>query len=611
MKSLRSALERVGAEIDALLVTVEAAITDTPELARLSGEARVSAENLVAYLALRNLDLRPLQQDLQGLGLSSLGRSEARVRPALRALRTVVQAALGQGEPVVDEDDPDGQALLRARAGRVLGLARGASPTRIMVTLPTEAAFDPSLVSRWLAAGTELFRINSAHDDPEIWAAMVQNVREAELELGLQTRVLFDLAGPKLRTGPLPAGPRVLRLRPPKDELGNIVRPLALRLGPPGTPLCGADVVLPATFADGVELRSGDRLRFEDTRLRRRALVVVEDDGPGLLVHLDRTAWVHTGTPLWRKGRRHRADAQPDAVIGAIAARPRGVSVRVGESLLLLRTATMGRPTERDPAGRVIAPGCIGCTLPEALRNVEPGHTIAFDDGKIRGVVEEVHADHLRVRVDHCRPGGDQIRAEKGINLPDTRIDVPALGPEDREALRFAAVHTDLVGLSFVSSPDDVADVHRALDALGAGDKPIVLKIETRRAFESVGALLLAGLTRDSVGLMIARGDLAVELGFDRLAEVQEELLWVSEAAHVPVIWATEVLDRLAREGVPSRAEVTDAAMSERAECVMLNKGPHVEDAIRLLQQIFGRMDAHQRKKTALLRPLAVARGRR
>ena len=80
----------------------------------------------------------------------------------------------------------------------------------------------------------------------------------------------------------------------------------------------------------------------------------------------------------------------------------------------------------------------------------------------------------------------------------------------------------------------------------------------------------------ERVGVMIARGDLAVECGYERLAEVQEEMLWFCEAAHIPVIWATQVLESLAKKGMPSRAEITDAAMGERAECVMLNKGPHI-----------------------------------
>ena len=110
---------------------------------------------------------------------------------------------------------------------------------------------------------------------------------------------------------------------------------------------------------------------------------------------------------------------------------------------------------------------------------------------------------------------------------------------------------------------------------------------------------------------MIARGDLAVECGYERLAEVQEEILWMCEAAHVPVIWATEVLENLAKSGTPSRAEITDAAMGERAECVMLNKGPHLADALRVLDDILRRMQEHQNKKRAMIRPLRVSAMRR
>jgi pyruvate kinase len=106
---------------------------------------------------------------------------------------------------------------------------------------------------------------------------------------------------------------------------------------------------------------------------------------------------------------------------------------------------------------------------------------------------------------------------------------------------------------------------------------------------------------------MIARGDLAVECGFERLAEVQEEILWLCEAAHVPVIWATQVLETLAKEGRPSRAEITDAAMGLRAECVMLNKGPYVLSAVRALDDILRRMHAHQAKKRSMLRALRLA----
>ena len=135
----------------------------------------------------------------------------------------------------------------------------------------------------------------------------------------------------------------------------------------------------------------------------------------------------------------------------------------------------------------------------------------------------------------------------------------------------------------------------------------IILKIESRQAFDHLPLIMMAALRHRPVGIMVARGDLAIEVGFDRLAEVQEEILWLSEAAHLPVIWATQVLETLAKTGMPSRAEVTDAAMSVRAECVMLNKGKYITDAVRFLDNVLHRMQAHQLKKRSMLRRLAVA----
>jgi pyruvate kinase len=134
-----------------------------------------------------------------------------------------------------------------------------------------------------------------------------------------------------------------------------------------------------------------------------------------------------------------------------------------------------------------------------------------------------------------------------------------------------------------------------------------VLKIETRQGFERLPNLMLAAMRQHSAGVMIARGDLAVECGFERTAEVQEEILWICEAAHMPVIWATQVLESLAKKGQPSRAEITDAAMGERAECVMLNKGPHIVEAVTALDDILRRMQAHQAKKSSRLRQLHLS----
>jgi pyruvate kinase len=173
--------------------------------------------------------------------------------------------------------------------------------------------------------------------------------------------------------------------------------------------------------------------------------------------------------------------------------------------------------------------------------------------------------------------------------------------------LAFIAAHADIVGYSFVRNETDVYELQSRLTELNGERLGIVLKIETRKAFEQLPNLLLAAMRWPCAGVMVARGDLAVECGYERMAEVQEEILWFSEAAHMPVIWATQVLDKLAKKGLPSRAEITDAAMGERAECVMLNKGPYIVEAAKVLDDILRRMQGHQSKKSSTLRQLKVA----
>ena len=112
--------------------------------------------------------------------------------------------------------------------------------------------------------------------------------------------------------------------------------------------------------------------------------------------------------------------------------------------------------------------------------------------------------------------------------------------------------------------------------ALNANDIGIILKIETQAGFKNLPGILLAAMQSYPIGVMIARGDLAIEGGWQNLAGMQEEIMSLCAAAHIPIVWATQVLETLSKKGIPSRAEITDAAMAQQAECVMLNKGPHI-----------------------------------
>jgi len=251
--------------------------------------------------------------------------------------------------------------------------------------------------------------------------------------------------------------------------------------------------------------------------------------------------------------------------------------------------------------------GLVSMSIPNIVGSIKVGDNIWFDDGKIGGIIEETFEQYATVLINKARAKGTKLKKEKGINLPDTQLELPSLTEEDMSYLPFVAKHADIVGYSFVRTAHDVKQLMDALTALNRLDIGMVLKIENKDAFNNLPDLLLTAMQWSNIGVMIARGDLAVELGVERISEVQEQILWVCEAAHVPVIWATQILENLAQTGLATRAEITDASMSVRAECVMLNKGPYIMETINTLYSILQRMESHQNKKTGTLRQLSFA----
>jgi pyruvate kinase len=389
----------------------------------------------------------------------------------------------------------------------------------------------------------------------------------------------------------------VLKLRPRRDALGNNLAPalLGLRANGSAVTIDEAPVHLGVAPRWLAGLAVADQLDFRDASGSRRHLEVLTCQPGGVLVKCEKTAYLVPQTRLKRrrKGGTVRPDRLSDFPPGdAFIALKRGSHLR-------LTSAQAGQAY----TGRSAMP-TIDCTLPQVFAQVQRGERIWFDDGRIGGVIVKVARHWLEVEITHARDGGEKLRADKGINLPDTQLDLPALTAKDLKDLAVVVTLADVVGLSFVQRASDVQALHAQLKALGAPELGVMLKIETRRSFEHLAELLFAAMAGTAAGVMIARGDLAVECGYERMAELQEEILWAAEAAHIPVIWATQVLDTQAKTGLPTRAEITDAAMGERAECVMLNKGPHILAAMFTLNDILQRMQAHHDKKHPLLREL-------
>jgi pyruvate kinase len=464
-------------------------------LAQVHPDYLPSARNLLHYLALRSVDLRKLQESLSGLAISSLTHSEGYTLENLTRIEALLQSLAGHPPPaasVVRRSGRDeSRVLMQAHTEALFGPEAFPGHTRLMVTLPSEAADDPFLVRSLVQDGMQVARINTAHDGPDAWAKMVRHVRKASRDTGKRVLLYMDLAGPKIRTGEV----------------------------------------------------------------------------------------IHGG---------HNGKDHPKQVI----------HVRKG-TRILFSAAKHPKPRGADAVMRV--------TLPVMFRFVQKGDPVSLDDGKFSGRVLESGQKHMLVEIRHVPVSKSILRPEKGINLPETDLRIPSLSAEDRAVLPFMAKHADMLGFSFVRHVRDITGLQKALLSLGRPDIGLILKIENRAAFENMPKLMLAAMRHPRAGIMIARGDLAVEVGFMRIAEVQEEILWLAEAAHMPVIWATEILDNLVKKGKTTRAEISDAVKSVRAECAMLNKGPFIADGLRMLKDIDIRMAAHEDKKMKTLRSLHVA----
>ncbi|KAA6434463.1 pyruvate kinase [Rufibacter glacialis] len=565
------------------------------------------ARNLIHYLALRKHDIRVLQMQLSALGLSSLGRAESHVLANLMAVRNQLRLLWAYTTHTTPDlvPFPPANTHLSSHITALLGEASPGRKGRIMITFSSDIAEDYTIVRDLLLSGMNCARINCAHDDITVWEKMVGHIKRAEQETGLRCSILFDLMGPKLRTGVLKPGPQVVAIHPRFNEVGEILAPAKVWLAPKGaTSPSSVDLSLEMPADWLANASEGDTIFFKDTRKRKRAFTVVKKREDGLLVHLLKSAFLSTGTQLMLTTKTGKKFKQ---AIGELPSMMVPLNLRIGQELVLHRENIPGEAARYDHAGYELEPAHISCTLPEVFARVKPGEPILFDDGEIEGVIEEVTPDLLRVRITAADEAGSKLRPDKGINLPESDLQLHKLTEKDREDLAKVVPHADVVNLSFVSHPGMVEELQEALVQHGAEHIGIMLKIETKAAFAHLPHLLLTLMRKHPAGIMIARGDLAVELGWKRLAEVQEEILWITEAAHLPVVWATQVLEKLTKKGRPSRAEITDAAMAQRADCVMLNKGPFILKSISLLDDIMKRMQEHQHKKTSLLRMLHVS----
>lgn len=566
----------------------------------------LSAYNLVHYRSLRMVDIRELQKKLGNMGLSRLAKAESHVMASMLSCKAILEGFLQEGRielPHADLSIKQAQNLLKKNTETLLGNEIGDRRSRIMVTLPSEAAEDYELVHEMVVTGMNCARINCAHNDEEKWLRMIDHVHTANKQLGKNCKVAMDLAGPKIRTGSIEPGPEILKLIPDRNIMGQIIQPVRIWLGPQPHPEENVPH-LPLSSEAINNLQLDDTLFFKDTRQKHRSMRIGAKEEDGCWTQLYDSAYFQTGLPLYR-------DEEYQEVLTTVERIPpseQKIILSKGDILVITREQINGQPTNYNEEGNILSEAHISCTAPEIFDYVQLGEPILFDDGKIEGKIVKVTRDHIRVEVVNAKAKGSKLRADKGINLPRTKLQIKGLTEKDCRDLPFVAAYADVVNMSFVNTVEDVKELIEEIDKLGAKDRlGIILKIETQSGFNNLTDILLEAMQVHPVGVMIARGDLAIEIGWDHIARIQEEMLSICLAGHIPVIWATQVLESLAKKGIPSRAEITDAAMAQRAECVMLNKGPMILRAISLLDTILRGMQPYHEKNAPMLPALRRA----
>lgn len=623
--SATTSLNELTRGVDSLLTMLSEVDQDKRNLIDAAdAEHREGVRNVQHFARLQADDARDIVAQLRAVGIRV--SDQAPVADQLRAAKTLLQnlggkpSDYGDADRAAEGDTYDitrlaaaierSQEQLASNSSALLGEPRDGMPSCVMVTLPTEAADDPDLVQSFADAGMDIARINCAHDTPEAWRAMAANVRATSARVGRDIKISMDLPGPKLRVGAIEPSPRIARTRVTRTKTGRILTPSKLWITP-----FDHNATTPAPVPEGLPGRptlaiqvdpewlqtvnEGDELSMLDARGSKRYMTVHKVTDEGVLAYGRQNVYLANGSLVACQYIKTR--------IHGIGRSEQRVHVDVGSRLILTSDPTPTDPTDDIPA--------VNCGEPEAIRSLDVGSTVLFDDAKIECEVTSVtragekdpegntaEYDSAELVAIHTREGGKNLREGRGIHFPGVHVPLPAMTDEDRAILPEIVRTADIIAPSYVRSAEDLTEILDAIEKeidVAASESEdsaavsarirnlgVMLKIESEECYNDLPNVVTELLRHRNSGVMIARGDLAMELGFSRMSEAREQIMGVANAAHIPTIFATQVLETMAKSGLPSRAEITDADVALRTQGVMLNKGTHIPDAINILNRI-------------------------
>jgi pyruvate kinase len=326
---------------------------------------------------------------------------------------------------------------------------------------------------------------------------------------------------------------------------------------------------------------------------RRRKTKIVATLGPASATPERVRALFEAGADVFRINMSHNDHAQLAALVAAVrseeskAGRPIGIladlqgpKLRLGKIAGGTATLVTGARVRLDRADEPGTAKRLPVPHAEIFAAIKPGQALLIDDGKVRLETQSVSADHIEAKVVR----GGMVSDNKGINLPDTVLAIPALTPKDRADLdRALHAGVDWIGLSFVQRADDVAELRK----LVAGRAGVLAKIEKPAALAALNDILMLA---DAV--MVARGDLGVELPLEMVPGHQKEIVRAARRSGKPVVVATQMLESMILSAVPTRAEVSDVATAvfDGADAVMLSaetaSGKYPVEAVEVMDRI-------------------------
>jgi pyruvate kinase len=564
-----------------------------------------SVQNLEAYLKLRSLDITKLQDELTNLGLSSLGRAQSCVLNSINQdifiLAKLLQKEYTQSKIDKEALNFDDARKIHLNNAKVFGKTEESFKTKVMVTLPSDAATSPNLIGDLIKSGASVLRINTAHDDANTWNAMATIIKQENQKQNKDTKIYVDLAGPKNRTQkieklftPFRIGswrdpkkvqilsqsiPNALTSKGIKDNFGNRISTLVV----------SDELYNEALQADALTIDD-----FEREKTQTYTLFVEEGK---LFIEVDKKITIFENSTVeltYDDGRESRMSRLYNFEL-----LPQEIRLFKDDKIIIASKNILGQADFEYQD--VLYKGIISCSNKDIFPFVKIGDEIFIDDGKIGCKVIGSNDLGLVCEVFLAKENGTVLKEEKGINFPSTDLQIDAITDEDKKNFESIVEFADIIGLSFVQTKQDIQMLQEMLQSKGKTSVAIAPKIETKTALRNLPDILHQLLLWENYALMIARGDLAIEVGFDNLPYIQEEILSICEAAHVPVIYATQILEGKMKNNLPSRAEVTDAATAQRADCVMLNKGPYVTDTVIILKNILRQMHTLFAKNRQLL----------